>query len=194
MAETNNNSVKENSNSIESMEEKDSIDTEYSKYNHYKDSVLSILGIGNRKNKLDPTMNTTLEELKKLWLDNTDYTDVIDSIVGSVEPPQPKVPKLTIEGLHKIEGGYRKGDITDTFYNEECYVIEFHTYDRVDVKLDATIYREPIEDGKIRIDVMEYGKASVQYHTQRRGFRNRLEFATELFALAEDYIKGEYYK
>ena len=180
------------------MEEKDSI--EYSKY---KDSVLSILGIHNRKDKLDSTMNTTLEELKKLWLDNTDYTDVIDSvgtidrvdsIVGSVEPPQPKVPKLTIEGLHKIEGGYRKGDITDTFYNEECYVIEFHTYDRVDVKLDATIYREPIEDGKIRIDVMEYGKASVQYHTQRRGFRNRLEFATELFALAEDYIKGEYYK
>ena len=94
------------------MEEKDQIDTEYSKYNHYKDSVFSILGIGSNRNKLDPTMNTTLDELRKLWNDNTDYTDIVDSMdstdsIGSVdsssdEPPQPKVPKLTIEGLHKL--------------------------------------------------------------------------------------------
>jgi hypothetical protein len=176
------------------MEEKDSIDTEYSKYNKYKDSVLSILGIHNRKDKLDPTMNTTLEELKKLWNDNTDYTHLIDSIVGSDEPPQPKASKLTIEGLHKIEGEYRKGVITDTLHNNDYYIIELHTNDRVNIPIEATIYREPIEYGKIRIDVREYGRAKVQYHTQREGFRNRLDFATELFALADDYIKGEYYK
>jgi hypothetical protein len=180
------------------MEEKeDSIDTEYSKYNHYKDSVLSILGIGNRKNRLDPSMDTTLEELKKLWStideDDTDSTHSIDSD----ETPQPNVPtnpKLTIDGLHKIEGEYRKGVITDTLHNNDYYIIELHTNDRVNIPIEATIYREPIEYGKIRIDVREYGRAKVQYHTQREGFRNRLDFATELFALADDYIKGEYYK
>jgi hypothetical protein len=186
------------------MEEKDSIDTEYSKYNHYKDSVLSILGIGNRKDKLDPSMDTTLDELRKLWNDNTDYTDSIDSIdktyridSSSDETPQPKVPtnpKLTIDGLHKIEGEYRKGVITDTLHNNDYYIIELHTNDRVNIPIEATIYREPIEYGKIRIDVREYGRAKVQYHTQREGFRNRLDFATELFALADDYIKGDYYK
>ena len=43
------------------MEEKEDsidnlLDTEYSKYK----SVLSILGIGNRKDRLDPSMDTTL--------------------------------------------------------------------------------------------------------------------------------------
>lgn len=198
------------------MEEKDSIDnlldTEYSKYNQYKDSVLSILGMGNRKNRLDPSMDTTIEELKKLW--STDYTDSIDdidivdssgSIVGSidpnsirtpkssssVEPPQPKVSKLTIEGLHKIEGNYRKGVITDTLFNENHYIIELLAHS---IPIEATIYREPLEDSRIRIDIRENGKASVRYHTHREGFRNRKDFATELFALADDYIEGEYYK
>jgi hypothetical protein len=189
------------------MEEKDSIDTEYSKYNHYKDSVLSILGIGNRKDRLDPTMNTTLEELKKLWLDNTDYTDIVDStdsigsigsidktyrvdsIVGSDEPPQPKVPKLTIEGLHKIEGGYHWGTITDTLHNESYYIIEFHTNSRPNVPIEATIYRVLLEDSKIRIDLREYGKPTIEYRTYKEGFRNRKDFVRELYAIADDYIK-----
>jgi hypothetical protein len=188
------------------MEEKDSIDnlldTEYSKYK----SVLSILGIGNRKDKLDPTMNTTLEELKKLWLDNTDYTDMVDSIgsvgtidrvdsiVGSDEPPQPKVPRLTIEGLHKIRGRYKWGVITDTLPSNQYYIIEFHTNATPNNPIEATIYRVPIEYGRIRIDVREYGKAKVQYATQREGFLNRTDFVEELFSLANDYIKGDYYK
>jgi hypothetical protein len=180
------------------MEEKeDSIDTEYSKYNHYKDSVLSILGIGNRKDKLDPSMNTTLDELRKLWNDNTDYTDsidssIVDSIGGSDEPPQPKVSKLTIEGLHKLEGNYRSGKITDTLHNNDYYIVELHTHSLIPI--EATIHREPLEDSKIRIDIRESGKAKVQYHTHREGFRNRKDFATELFALADDYIESEYYK
>ena len=179
------------------MEEKDSIDTEYSKYK----SVLSILGIGNRKDKLDPSMDTTLEELRKLWrtidtdiVDSTDSIDssIVDSIGGSDEPPQPKVSKLTIEGLHKLEGGYRNGKITDTLHNNDYYIVELHTHSLIPI--EATIYREPVEFGKIRIDVREYGKAKVRYHTHREGFRNRKDFAMELFALAEDYIEGEYYK
>lgn len=187
------------------MEEKeDHIDTEYSKYK----SVLSILGMGNRKDKLDPTMDTTIEEIKRLWLDNTDYThsiDIVDSsgsIVdsikipkggsGSDEPPQPKASKLTIEGLHKLEGGYRSGKITDTLHNNDYYIVELHTHSLIPI--EATIHREPLEDSKIRIDIRESGKASVRYHTHREGFRNRKDFATELFALAEDYIEGEYYK
>jgi hypothetical protein len=197
------------------MEEKEDsidklLDTEYSRYNHYKDSVFSILGIGSNRNKLDPTMNTTLDELRKLWNDNTDYTDSIDStdsIVGSIdphsirtpksssdEPPQPKAitnPKLTIEGLHKIEGNYRKGVITDTLHNHQYYIIELLAQS---IPIEATIHREPVEFGKIRIDIRESGKAKVQYHTHREGFRNRKDFATELFALADDYIEGEYYK
>jgi len=195
------------------MEEKDPIEYKDKEYDVLKDlqnSVLSILGIGNRKDKLDPTMNTTLDELRKLWNDNTDYTDIVDSTdsIGSIdktyrvdrgsdETPQtkvPTIPKLTIDGLHKIEGEYRKGVITDTLHNNDYYIIELHTNDRVNIPIEATIYREPIEYGKIRIDVREYGRAKVQYHTQREGFRNRLDFATELFALADDYIKGEYYK
>jgi hypothetical protein len=187
------------------MEEKDSIDTEYSKYK----SVLSILGIHNRKNRLDPSMDTTLEELKKLW--NTEYPYSIDdidssgSIVGSIdpntirtpksssdEPPQPKVSKLTIEGLHKLEGNYRSGKITDTLHNNDYYIVELHTHSLIPI--EATIHREPLEDSKIRIDIRESGKASVRYHTQREGFRNRKDFAMELFALADDYIEGEYYK
>ena len=190
------------------MEEKEDsignlLDTEYSKYK----SVLSILGIGNRKDKLDPTMDTTIEELKKLW--NTEYPYSIDdidsngSIVDSVkipkggsvvsdEPPQPKAPKLTIEGLHKLEGGYRGGKITDTLFNENHYIVELHTHSLIPI--EATIHREPLEDSKIRIDIRESGKASVRYHTHREGFRNRKDFAMELFALAEDYIEGEYYK
>jgi hypothetical protein len=187
------------------MEEKDSIDTEYSKYK----SVLSILGIGNRKNKLDPTMDTTIEELKKLW--NTEYPYSIDdidssgSIVGSIdpntirtpkssssdEPPQPKVSKLTIEGLHKLEGNYRSGKITDTLHNNDYYIVELLAHS---IPIEATIYREPLEDSKIRIDIRESGKASVRYHTHREGFRNRKDFAMELFSLADDYIEGEYYK
>jgi hypothetical protein len=173
------------------MEEKEEgIDTEYSKYK----SVLSILGIGNRKDKLDSTMNTTLEELKKLWLDNTDYTDVVDSIVGSDEPPQPKVSRLTIEGLHKIEGGYKWGTITDTLFNELHYIIEFHTNSRPNVPIEATIYRVPLEDSKIRIDLREYGKPTIEYRTYKEGFRNRKDFVRELYALADDYLKGDYYK
>jgi hypothetical protein len=171
------------------MEEKDSIDTEYSKYNHYKDSVFSILGIGSNRNKLDPTMNTTLDELRKLWNDNTDYTDIVDSIVGSDEPPQPKVPKLTIDGLHKIEGGYHWGTITDTLHNELHYIIEFHTNSRPNNPIEATIYRVPLEDSKIRIDLREYGKATIEYRTYKEGFRNRKDFVRELFAIADDYIK-----
>ena len=184
------------------MEEKDSIDTEYSKYNHYKDSVLSILGIGNRKDRLDPTMNTTLEELKKLWLDNTDYTDMVDSI-GSIDktyrvdsssdetqqPKVPTIPKLTIDGLHKIEGGYHWGTITDTLHNESYYIIEFHTNSRPNVPIEATIYRVLLEDSKIRIDLREYGKPTIEYRTYKEGFRNRKDFVRELYAIADDYIK-----
>ena len=183
------------------MEEKEdnSIDSiEYSKYNQYKDSVLSILGIGNRKNRLDPSMDTTIEELKKLWnteypysIDDIDSTDSIVGSIGSDEPPQPKVSKLTIDGLHKIEGNYRKGVITDTLFNENHYIIELLAHS---IPIEATIYREPLEDSKIRIDIRENGKASVRYHTHREGFRNRKDFAMELFALADDYIEGEYYK
>lgn len=178
------------------MEEKeDSI--EYSKYK----SVLNILGIGGRKNKLDPSMDTTIEELRRLW--STDYTDSTHSIdiVGSksshigesVETPQPKASLLTIEGLHKIEGSYPNGKITDTLHNNGYYIIELHTHNP-NHPIQATIYREPLEDSKIRIDIREYGRASVRYHTQREGFRNRKGFAEELFALAQDYIEGEYYK
>jgi hypothetical protein len=169
------------------MEEKDSI--EYSRYNHYKDSVFSILGIGSNRNKLDPTMNTTLDELRKLWNDNTDYTDDIDSIVGSDEPPQPKAIKLTIDGLHKIEGGYKWGTITDTLHNESYYIIEFHTNSRPSVPIEATIYRVPLEDSKIRIDLREYGKPTIEYRTYKEGFRNRKDFVRELYAIADDYIK-----
>ena len=175
------------------MEEKeDSIDTEYSKYNHYKDSVLSILGIGNRKDKLDPTMDTTLEELKKLWNDSTDYTDSIDKIdsidSSSDAIPQPIIPKLlTIEGLHKIEGSYQWGKITDTLHNHQYYIIEFFTHSRTTLPLEATIYREPLEDSKIRINIREYGRDSVRYHTHKEGFRNKRDFVRELFALADDY-------
>jgi hypothetical protein len=185
------------------MEEKeDHIDTEYSKYNHYKDSVLSILGIGNRKDKLDPTMDTTLEELKKLWLDNTDYTDIVNSTdsIGSIdktyridsssdETPQPKVPKLTIDGLHKIEGSHKWGYITNTLHNESYYIIEFHTNSKPNVLIEATIYRVPLEDSKIRIDLREYGKPTIEYRTYKEGFRNRKDFVRELFAIADDYIK-----
>jgi hypothetical protein len=178
------------------MEEKDSI--EYSKY---KDSVLSILGIGNRKDRLDPTMNTTLDELRKLWNDNTDYTDIVDSTdsivgssIGSVdsssdETPQPKVPKLTIDGLHKIEGGYHWGTITDTLHNELHYIVEFNTNGRPNIPIEATIYRVPLEDSKIRIDLREYGKPTIEYRTYKEGFRNRKDFVRELFAIADDYIK-----
>jgi hypothetical protein len=185
------------------MEEKEEgIDTEYSKYK----SVLSILGIGNRKDKLDSTMNTTLEELRKLWNDNTDYTDIVDSIgsvgtidrvdsiVGSDEPPQPKAIKLTIDGLHKIEGSYKWGYITNTLHNESYYIIEFHTNSKPNVLIEATIYRVPLEDSKIRIDLREYGKASIEYRTYKEGFRNRKDFVRELFTIADDYLKGDYYK
>jgi hypothetical protein len=183
------------------MEEKDQIDTEYSKYNHYKDSVFSILGIGSNRNKLDPTMNTTLDELRKLWNDNTDYTDIVDSMdstdsIGSVdsssdEPPQPKVPKLTIDGLHKIEGSYKWGYITDTLFNELHYIIEFHTNDNRNIPIEATIYRVPLEDSKIRIDLRQYGKPTIEYRTQKEGFRNKKDFVRELFALADDYQYGK---
>jgi hypothetical protein len=175
------------------MEEKDSIDTEYSKY---KDSVFSILGIGSNRNKLDPTMNTTLDELRKLWNDNTDYTDIVDSTdsIGSIdsssdETPQTKVPKLTIDGLHKIEGSYKWGYITDTLHNESYYIIEFHTNSRPNIPIEATIYRVPLEDSKIRIDLREYGKPTIEYRTYKEGFRNRKDFVRELFAIADDYIK-----
>jgi hypothetical protein len=183
------------------MEEKDPIEYKDKEYDVLKDlqnSVLSILGIGNRKDKLDPTMNTTLDELRKLWNDNTDYTDSIgsvgtidrvDSIVGSDEPPQPKVPKLTIDGLHKIEGGYHWGTITDTLHNELHYIVEFNTNGRPNVPIEATIYRVPLEDSKIRIDLREYGKPTIEYRTYKEGFRNRKDFVRELFAIADDYIK-----
>jgi hypothetical protein len=133
-------------------------------------------------------MNTTLEELKKLWLDNTDYTDVVDSIVGSDEPPQTPNPKpLTIEGLHKIEGSYKWGYITDTLHNELHYIIEFHTNDNRNIPIEATIYRVPLEDSKIRIDLREYGKPTIEYRTYKEGFRNRKDFVRELYALADDY-------
>jgi hypothetical protein len=178
------------------MEEKDSIDTEYSRYNHYKDSVFSILGIGSNRNKLDPTMNTTLDELRKLW--NTDYTDDIDSTdsIGSIdrgsdESPQPKLPKLTIEGLHKIEGSYKWGYITDTLHNELHYIIEFHTNDKPNNPIEATIYRVPLEDSKIRIDLRQYGKPTIEYRTQKEGFRNKKDFVRELYAIADDYQYGK---
>jgi hypothetical protein len=192
-------------------EKKDSIDnlldTEYSRYNHYKDSVFSILGIGSNRNKLDPTMNTTLDELRKLWNDSTDYTDIVDSTdsIGSIdktyrigsssdETPQTKTPitpKLTIEGLHKIEGNYKWGYITDTLHNESYYIIEFHTNDRPNNPIEATIYREPLENSKIRIDLRQYGKASIEYRTQKEGFRNKKDFVRELFAIADDYQYGK---
>jgi hypothetical protein len=197
LADTKKNSVKKTEYSIDSMEEKDSI--EYSKY---KDSVFSILGIGSNRNKLDPTMNTTLDELKKLWNDNTDYTDIVDSTdsidktyridSSSDETPQtkvPTIPKLTIDGLHKIEGGYKWGTITDTLHNESYYIIEFHTNSRPNNPIEATIYRVPLEDSKIRIDLREYGKASIEYRTYKEGFRNRKDFVRELYAIADDYIK-----
>ena len=186
------------------MEEKDSIEYKDKEYDVLKDlqnSVFSILGIGSNRNKLDPTMNTTLDELRKLWNDNTDYTDIVDSIgsvgtidrvdsiVGSDAAPQPKASKLTIEGLHKIEGGYHWGTITDTLHNELHYIIEFHTNSRPNVLIEATIYRVPLEDSKIRIDLREYGKASIEYRTYKEGFRNRKDFVRELFAIADDYIK-----
>jgi hypothetical protein len=186
------------------MEEKDSIDTEYSKYNQYKDSVFSILGIGSNRNKLDPTMNTTLDELRKLWNDNTDYTDIVDSIgsvgtidrvdsiVGSDEPPQSIIPKLlTIDGLHKIRGSYKWGVITDTLPSNQYYIIEFHTHDKPNHPIEATIYRQPVEYSRIRIDIRGYGKETIQYHTHKEGFRNRTDFVKELFSLADDYQYGK---
>jgi hypothetical protein len=181
------------------MEEKEDsmdnlLDTEYNQYNHYKDKVLSILGIGNRKDKLHPTMDTTIEELKKLWNDSTDYTDIVDSI-GSIdsssdETPQPKVPKpLTIDGLHKIEGVNRWGNITDTLHSSQCYIIEFHTHDKPHNHFEATIHRELVEESKIRIDLREGGRDSVMYYTQKEGFRYKESFIRELFAIADDYIK-----
>ena len=187
------------------MEEKDSIDnlldTEYSKYNHYKDSVFSILGIGSNRNKLDPSMNTTLDELRKLWStidgDDIDSTDsIVGSSIGSIdsssdEPPQPKASRLTIEGLHKIEGSYKWGYITDTLHNESYYIIEFHTNDNRNIPIEATIYREPLEDSKIRIDLRQYGKPTIEYRTQKEGFRNKKDFVRELFAIADDYQYGK---
>jgi hypothetical protein len=186
------------------MEEKEDsidnlLDTEYSKYK----SVLSILGIGNRKDKLDPTMDTTIEELRKLW--NTDYTDDIDSIgsidktyrIGSIdsssdEPPQSIIPKLlTIDGLHKIRGRYKWGVITDTLPSNQYYIIEFHTHDKPNHPIEATIYRQPVEYSRIRIDIRGYGKETIQYHTHKEGFRNRTDFVKELFSLADDYQYGK---
>jgi hypothetical protein len=178
------------------------LDIEYSKYNHYKDSVFSILGIGSNRNKLDPSMNTTLDELRKLWnTDYTDDTDIVDSTHsidktyridrGSDETPQTKVPKLTIEGLHKIEGSYKWGRITDTLHNSQCYIIQFHTNDRPNNEFEATIYRQPVEYSRIRIDIREGGRDSVQYHTYKEGFRNKKDFVRELFSLADDYRYGK---
>jgi hypothetical protein len=179
------------------MEEKDSIDNlldiEYSKY-----KILNILGIG--KDKVEPTMDTTIEALRKLW--NTDYTDTLDSThsigsidktyrIGSssVEPPQSKASLLTIDGLHKIRGRYKWGVITDTLPSNQYYIIEFHTHNKPNHPIEATIYRQPVEYNRIRIDIRGYGKESVQYHTHKEGFRNRLDFTTILFTLAEDYIE-----
>ncbi len=191
------NSMEEREDSIDNL-----LDTEYSKYNHYKDSVFSILGIGSNRNKLDPTMNTTLDELRKLW--NTDYTDDIDSTdsIGSIdktyridsssdETPQTKVPKLTIDGLHKIEGSYKWGVITDTLPSNQYYIIEFHTHDKPNNPIEATIYRQPVEYSRIRIDIREGGRDSVQYHTYKEGFRNKKDFVRELFSLADDYRYGK---
>jgi hypothetical protein len=184
------------------MEEKDSIDTEYSKYK----SVLSILGIGNRKDRLDPSMDTTIEELKRLW--NTEYPYSIDdidssgSIVGSIdpntirtprssdEPPQPKASKLTIDGLHKIEGGHRKGRIHDTLHNGLYYIIELELLG-VHHPIEATIHRTPLADSKIRIDMKASGYDSITYHTHKEGFRHKDGFVTELFTIAEDYHYGK---
>jgi hypothetical protein len=158
-----------------------------------KDSVFSILGIGSNRNKLDPSMNTTLDELRKLW--STDYTDVIDSIDSIVESddvPQTPIPKLlTIEGLHKIEGSYQWGKITDTLHNNQYYIIEFFTHSRTLLPLEATIYREPLEDSRIRIDIREYGRDSVMYYTHKEGFRSKRDFVRELFSLADDYQYGK---
>jgi hypothetical protein len=194
------------------MEEKEDsidnlLDTEYSKYNHYKDSVFSILGIGSNRNKLDPSMNTTLDELRKLWsTDYTDDTDIVDSTdsIGSIdktyrigssdETPQTKTittPKLTIEGLHKIRGSYKWGTITDTLPSNQYYIIEFHTNGRTNHPIEATIYREPVEYSRIRIDIREGGRDSVQYHTYKEGFRNKRDFVKELFSLADDYQYGK---
>ena len=186
------------------MEEKEDsidnlLDTEYSKYK----SVLSILGIGNRKDKLDPTMDTTIEELRKLWnTDYTDDTDIVDSThsidktyrIGSssVEPPQSIIPKLlTIDGLHKIRGRYKWGVITDTLPSNQYYIIEFHTHDKPNHPIEATIYRQPVEYSRIRIDIRGYGKETIQYHTHKEGFRNRTDFVRELFSLADDYQYGK---
>jgi hypothetical protein len=180
------------------MEEKDQIGT----YKDKRDRVLSILGIGNRKDKLDPTMDTTLEELKKLWDDSTDYTDSIVGSIGSIdktyrigsssdEPPQSKAIKLTIDGLHKIRGSYKWGVITDTLPSNQYYIIEFHTHDKPNYPIEATIYRQPVEYSRIRIDIRGYGKETIQYHTHKEGFRNRTDFVKELFSLADDYQYGK---
>lgn len=182
------------------MEEReDSIEYKDKEYNVLKDlqnSVLSILGIGNRKDKLHPTMDTTIEELKKLWGDgmiDDDNSPIYgtDSIEGSDETPQPKVPTtpkpLTIDGLHKIEGVNRWGNVTDTLHNSQCYIIEFHTHDRVHHPFEATIYRVPLEDSKIRIDIRESGSEAVRYHTRKEGFRNKHDFLKELYTIADDY-------
>jgi hypothetical protein len=170
------------------MEEKDQIGT----YKDKRDRVLSILGIGNRKDKLDASMDTTLEELKKLWNDSTDYTDSIVGSIGSDETPQPKVPtKLTIDGLHKIRGSYKWGVITDTLPSNQYYIIQFHTHDKPNHPIEATIYRQPVEYSRIRIDLREYGKETIQYHTQKEGFRNKRDFVRELYALADDYQYGK---
>ncbi len=189
------------------MEEReDSISSVYNQYREYStykdkiDKVLSILGID--ENRVDPSMNTTLDELRKLW--STDYTDDIDIVdstdsidktyrIGSSsdETPQTKVPRLTIEGLHKIEGSYQWGRITDTLHNSQCYIIQFHTHDRPNNEFEATIYRKPVEYSRIRIDIREGGRDSVQYHTYKEGFRNKKDFVRELFSLADDYRYGK---
>jgi hypothetical protein len=154
------------------MEEKEDsidnlLDTEYSKYNHYKDSVFSILGIGS-----------------------IDKTYRIGS--SSDEPPQSIIPKLlTIDGLHKIRGRYKWGVITDTLPSNQYYIIEFHTHDKPNHPIEATIYRQPVEYSRIRIDIRGYGKETIQYHTHKEGFRNRTDFVRELFSLADDYQYGK---
>jgi len=110
---------------------------------------------------------------------------------SSDEPPQTKAPKLTIEGLHKIEGNYRWGNVTDTLHNSNHYIIEFHTKDNPHTPFEATIYREPVEMSRIRIDIREYGGVTIQYHTHKEGFRNRTDFVRELFTLADDYRYGK---
>ncbi len=176
------------------------LDTEYSKYNHYKDKVLSILGIDSKKNKLHPSMNTTIEELKRLWGDgmiDDDNSPIYstDSIEGSDETPQPKAitnaKPLTIEGLHKIEGSYKWGVITDTLHNGDRYIIEMHPHHKPNDTFEATIYRELVEDSKVRIDIKVEGGVSVRYHTYKEGFRNKKDFVMELFALLDDYQYGK---